>query len=84
MEGNLQRRLDEQRERSAAKRAPEVNAVIAETIQALREAGTAAGAPSPGDRAPGFSLPNVQGAAVSLGDLLGRGPAVLAFYRGVW
>jgi len=37
-----------------------------------------------GDRAPAFSLPNAQGDQVQLADLLGQGPVVLTFYRGVW
>jgi peroxiredoxin len=34
--------------------------------------------------APPFKLPNPQGAAVSLNDLLQNGPAVVTFYRGGW
>ncbi len=34
-------------------------------------------------RAPDFRLPDVRGNPVSLTDLLGRGPVVLTFYRGV-
>lgn len=37
-----------------------------------------------GDKAPDFSLPDVQGNPVSLSDLLLRGPAVVTFYRGGW
>jgi AhpC/TSA family len=37
-----------------------------------------------GDHAPAFELPNARGRTVRLGDLLGRGPVVLTFYRGVW
>ena len=37
-----------------------------------------------GDKAPGFTLPNQQGEMVSSTDLLGKGPLVLSFYRGVW
>ena len=37
-----------------------------------------------GDRAPDFALPNVRGEEIRLGDLLGRGAVVLAFYRGGW
>lgn len=34
--------------------------------------------------APDFELPSHEGRAVSLGQLLARGPAVLVFYRGHW
>lgn len=37
-----------------------------------------------GDTAPDFALPNVRGETVSLAQSLARGPAVVAFYRGVW
>ncbi|HEC20056.1 MAG TPA: AhpC/TSA family protein [Gammaproteobacteria bacterium] len=37
-----------------------------------------------GDKAPSFSLPNVDGKSVALEDLLQQGPVVLTFYRGTW
>ena len=37
-----------------------------------------------GDKAPDFALPNVRGESVSLSDILAKGPAVVAFYRGAW
>ena len=37
-----------------------------------------------GDQAPEFELPDATGSRVKLSALLARGPAVLAFYRGVW
>ena len=37
-----------------------------------------------GDKAPDFTLPNVRGESVSLSDILAKGPAVVAFYRGAW
>ncbi|MEM5460685.1 peroxiredoxin-like family protein [Paraburkholderia phytofirmans] len=37
-----------------------------------------------GDKAPDFSLPDVQGNPVSLSDLLSRGSVVVTFYRGGW
>jgi peroxiredoxin len=36
---------------------------------------------STGVRAPGFTLPTVQGARVSLGEVLQKGPVVLAFFK---
>jgi peroxiredoxin len=38
----------------------------------------------PGERAPGFALPDAAGARVALGELLMRGPVVVAFFRGGW
>ncbi|MEQ9288230.1 MAG: peroxiredoxin-like family protein [Cyclobacteriaceae bacterium] len=37
-----------------------------------------------GDLAPDFTLPNANGDAISLKDILAKGPAVLKFYRGEW
>ncbi len=37
-----------------------------------------------GDAAPGFTLPDATGDDVKFQALLGRGPVVLAFYRGGW
>lgn len=37
-----------------------------------------------GDQAPGFNLPNAFGERVSLRQMLGKGPVVLSFYRGIW
>jgi peroxiredoxin len=36
---------------------------------------------SPGDVAPGFRLPRLEGGEVSLGELLAKGPILLAFYK---
>jgi hypothetical protein len=83
-EASLETLLDAQRARSATKRTPEVNAILGAAPQRLRAAGVGADAPGPGERAPDVALPNVRGETVRLGDLLGRGPVVLAFYRGVW
>jgi peroxiredoxin len=41
-------------------------------------------APQVGERMPGFTMPDQDGKLVSLDDLLGQGPAVLAFHRGHW
>jgi hypothetical protein len=81
---SLEARLAEQRRRSAERRTPEVNAVLAAAPERLRAAGVGAEAVRVGDRAPDFALPNVRGETIRLGDLLGRGAVVLAFYRGAW
>ena len=81
---SLESRLVEQRRRSAERRAPEVNAVLTAAPERLRAAGVGAGAVAVGDSAPDFALPNVSGQTIRLGDLLGRGAVVLAFYRGAW
>ena len=84
MSDGLQKKLDEQLRRSVEKRPADVNDTIAGAIQDLRDSGIVDQARGVGDRAPSFSLPGTRGTLVSLGDLLGRGPVVLAFYRGGW
>ena len=81
---SLGTRLDEQRERSTARRAPETNEQLARGLSRIRELAVPEHAVRVGEAAPLFELPNAHGHDVRLGDLLGRGPVVLAFYRGVW
>jgi len=37
-----------------------------------------------GDAAPDFKLPDLEGKAIALSDLLKSGPVVTVFYRGAW
>lgn len=53
-------------------------------IQHLIETGVADNALKAGDRLPEFMLPNAEGTLVNSSELLGKGPVVLSFYRGVW
>jgi peroxiredoxin len=39
---------------------------------------------SPGDRAPGFTLPTQRGEPRTLADAVSRGPVIVAFHRGTW
>jgi hypothetical protein len=80
----LQNALDEQRHRSAEKRPGEVTARVDAFRERLAKTGIAEKARRVGDSAPDFTLPDALGRAIRLGDLLGRGPVVLAFYRGGW
>lgn len=50
----------------------------------LKQSGIVEKSLKAGDKAPSFSLPNVNGEMVSLEELLARGPVVLNFYRGGW
>jgi hypothetical protein len=80
----LEEQLARQREASAAKRSPEVQAIVAAGVQHVRDTGVTARAAREGTPAPAFALPNVRGEEIRLGDLLGRSAVVLAFYRGGW
>ena len=53
-------------------------------IARLQASGAALAAPKIGDAMPEFLLPNQDGELVSLEQLLGEGPLVIAFHRGHW
>jgi hypothetical protein len=63
---------------------PEVREVLVRTTEDQVKSGITAKALKVGDKAPDFTLPNVRGEAVTLSNLLAKGPAVIAFYRGAW
>ena len=58
--------------------------VLMRTTEDQVKSGVADKALKVGDKAPNFTLPNLHGESVSLSDLLAKGPAVVAFYRGAW
>ena len=62
----------------------EVVEVLLRTTEDQVKSGIAEKALKVGDKAPEFTLPNVRGESVSLSDILAKGPAVVAFYRGTW
>ena len=53
-------------------------------VLAMAEGATTEHALRTDDAAPGFALPDIAGARVTLDALRARGPVVLSFYRGVW
>ena len=63
---------------------PEVREVLVRTTEDQVKSGITAKALKVGDKAPDFTLPNVRGEAVTLSNLLAKGPAVITFYRGTW
>ena len=80
----LEPALQRQRQSSRERIGPDVGALIDGAVARLAGSGLAARVPRRGDRAPSFALGNVAGEQIRLGDLLGRGAVVLAFYRGGW
>lgn len=66
-----------------ANRNDEVNRAADALIESLQET-TRAACVRVDDTAPDFVLPDSHGQEVGLGELLGQGPVVLAFYRGGW
>ena len=53
-------------------------------VEEFRQAGLADRALKPGDPAPAFTLPDVNGKPVSSADLLALGPLIVTFLRGRW
>ncbi len=80
----LQDKLNEQRRQFESSAPPEVLAVMHRATADLEKSGIMDNVLKTGDRAPEFSLPDVNGQSVNLTELLTRGPLVTIFYRGVW
>ena len=62
----------------------EVLDVLLRTTEDQVKSGVAEKALKVGDKVPDFTLPNARGESVTLSDVLAKGPAVVAFYRGTW
>jgi peroxiredoxin len=70
---------------ASAERLPaEVLEVFDRSIGNFLDQGIPAGAVKAGDRLEPFTLDDAAGTAVSLGQLINDGPAVIVFYRGGW
>ncbi|MGQ1784533.1 MULTISPECIES: peroxiredoxin-like family protein [unclassified Saccharicrinis] len=75
----------EERKISFGKKADEkTKQIYKEGLEAVKESGILKSAKNVGDSAPGFTLKNALGKAVSLQDYLQKGPVVLVWYRGGW
>lgn len=83
-EATLADALRELRESAGTRMDPEQLVAIDRMVEGLIREGYGKRAPRPGQTAPDFALPNVQGEEIRLGDRLGRNAVVLAFYRGAW
>ena len=75
--------LAEQRAQSAARIAPENQALMERATREL-EADVWRMGLQVGEKAPDFTLKSVDGPSARLSGALKTGPAVLAFYRGQW
>lgn len=80
----LQDELNALRTKSEARIPAEKLAVMHRATEELKKFGLKDRVPKVGDRAPDFSLTDMDGSLVSLRSLLERGPVVLSFYRGGW
>ena len=77
---DLRRFADEFRRRCPPEWGPTLGQVMAE----LGASPWTAKLPKVGDAAPDFSLPDVDGAEISLADVRAKGPTIVSFYRGGW
>ena len=80
----LQEKLDVMKKEFEGGAPPEALTVMHRATEDLRESGIMNRIRKVGEKAPEFRLPNQQGQMVYSSDLLGKGPLVLSFYRGVW
>ena len=81
---SLQAKLDAFRAEFQAGKPPAMIEIMLRATAELTELGAARRTKKAGDVAPSFSLKDQDGNVVNSGDLLGRGPLILSFYRGVW
>jgi hypothetical protein len=79
-----ERRLEEFGQQFMTMLPPDVVPVVAEAIAEGVRSGMAERGIREGAQAPDFTLPDALGRPVTLSALLARGPAVVAFYRGMW
>jgi hypothetical protein len=76
--------LQGMREAAAKRLPPDKAAVMHRATEELRASGIMDQVIKPGDKLPGFALPNAYGREVRSADLLAKGPLVLTFFRGSW
>ncbi|MBZ0265206.1 AhpC/TSA family protein [bacterium] len=80
----LERKLEEKKQNFLEKASEEKIEQYERGIADVRATGILESACNIGDKAPLFTLPDVNGEMVSLADLLKDGPVVLNWYRGGW
>ena len=81
---SLKEDIDKLKEQSSRNIPEETLNLMLTDTGSLKQSGIVEKSLKAGDKAPSFSLPNVNGEIVSLEELLARGPVVLNFYRGGW
>lgn len=82
--GMLRDNIAEYEKQKAKNVPPEILETMNQATVTLQERGIADNSLRSGDSAPGFTLPNHQGEALRLSDLLDDSVVVLSFYRGGW
>ena len=83
MEAELRSQIQEL-ERSLPPLAPEQSQLLEQAARELALSGITGQVLKAGAQAPDFTLPNAVGRQVRLEAVLGDGPVVVTFYRGIW
>jgi hypothetical protein len=81
---NLQQKLDAQKKKTEASAPKEVLDIMHRATEDLVKSGIMDHIVKKGDKAPDFSLNDINGNIVNLKEKLSVGPVVLGFYRGRW
>jgi peroxiredoxin len=81
---SLEGKLAAVRQATADRLSAEGRRTVADTIERNRMLQLAEQSVRVGDMLPDFSLPDARGQVVTSGELLDRGPLVVAFFRGEW
>ncbi len=81
---SLQEKLDAQRNQFESSVPPEALTIMHRSTGDLIRTGIMKRVLKVGDKAPEFSLPDQDGILINSSELLGEGPLVVNFYRGVW
>jgi len=81
---NLQQKLDAQKKKMEASAPREALDIMHRATEDLAQSGIIDRSVKKGDKAPDFSLNDINGNAVHLEERLSGGPVVLGFYRGRW
>lgn len=81
---SLKQKLEAIHKASASRIPPDKREIMERATNDLRNSGILANVASVGQQAPHFAGTAHDGRTIAFGDLLGRGPVVLSFFRGHW
>ncbi len=81
---SLENSLNAIREKSKSRLPQEIRETMQKATADLAGSGIMDGVLQPGEKLPHFQLPDEHENEVSSADLLGSGPLIVSFYRGVW
>ena len=80
----LEAKLAATREASAKRIPPDLQVIMHDATERLRQSGILNGVVKPGEVAPQFALEDQNGRKVALSAMLASGPVVISLFRGFW